>query len=222
MITEKLASTNNNNSTARVTTSSWKLEGDYFEGCNCDLICPCIFKGDPDEGYCNLTTAWHIQNGNYDNINVEGLNVVALFHTPGNMLTGPKWKVALYIDERATKEQSDALTKIFSGQAGGFFAIVASNFIGEMLGVKSIPIEFGIDGKRRWLHIKDSMELEIEGVTGGDPDQDSRIVNPTFGVIPHDINLIVARSTKYRYDDHGMKWDDSGRNSFYCKFRYSS
>jgi hypothetical protein len=222
LIREKLASTNNNNSTARVTTSSWKLEGDYFEGCNCDLICPCIFKGDPDEGYCNLTTAWHIQNGNYDNINVEGLNVVALSHTPGNMLTGPKWKVALYIDERATKEQSDALTKIFSGQAGGFFAIVASNFIGEMLGVKSIPIEFGIDGKRRWLHIKDSMELEIEGVTGGDPDQDSRIVNPAFGVIPHDINLIVARSTKYRYDDHGMKWDDSGKNSFYCKFGYSS
>jgi hypothetical protein len=21
----------------------WKLEGDYFEGCNCKLICPCIF-----------------------------------------------------------------------------------------------------------------------------------------------------------------------------------
>ena len=214
---------NNNNSNAtRTTTPSWKLEGDYFEGCNCDSICPCIFKGDPDEGYCNLTTAWHIQNGNYDNINVEGLNVVALFHTPGNMATGPKWKVALYIDERATKEQSDALTKIFSGQAGGFFAIVASNFIGEMMGVKSIPIEFGIDGKRRWLHIKDSMELEIEGVTGGDPDHESRIVNPPFGVIPHDIDLIVARSTKYRYDDHGMKWDDSGKNSFYCKFRYSS
>ena len=211
-----------NNNPATTYSSSWKLQGDYFEGCNCDVICPCIFKGDPDEGYCNLTTAWHIQNGNYDNINVEGLNVVALFHTPGNMLTGPKWKVALYIDERATKEQSDALTKMFSGQAGGFFAIVASNFIGEMLGVKSIPIEFGIDGKRRWLHIKDSMELEIEGVTGGDPDQDSRIVNPAFGVIPHDINLIVARSTKYRYDDHGMKWDDSGKNSFYCKFRYSS
>ena len=66
------------------------------------------------------------------------------------------------------------------------------------------------------------MELEIEGVTGGDPDQESRIVNPPFGVIPHDIDLIVARSTKYRYDDHGMKWDDSGKNSFYCKFRYSS
>ena len=59
------------------------------------------------------------------------------------MLTGPKWKAALYLDERATKEQSDSLTKIFSGQAGGFFAMLPS-FIGEMLGVKSASIEFGI------------------------------------------------------------------------------
>ncbi|MFL6419303.1 MAG: DUF1326 domain-containing protein [Nitrososphaeraceae archaeon] len=80
-------------------------------------------------------------------------------------------EAALYIDERATKEQADSLTKIFAGQAGGLFGIFAANFIGEVLGVKSAPIEFGIDGKRRWLHIKDSMELEIEGVIGGDENQ---------------------------------------------------
>jgi hypothetical protein len=43
--------------------TKWNLEGDYFEGCNCDSICPCIFKADPDEGFCNLTAAWHIQKG---------------------------------------------------------------------------------------------------------------------------------------------------------------
>jgi hypothetical protein len=214
-----LASSSNNSAT--IANSSWKLEGDYFEGCNCDVTCPCIFRGDPDEGNCNLTTAWHIQNGSYDNINVGELNVVGLFHTPGNMLTGPKWKAALYIDERATKEQSDSLTKIFSGQARGFFAIVATNFIGEMLGVKSVPIEFGIDGKRRWLNIKDLMELEMEGVIGEDGKQESRIVNPAFTAVPGS-DLVVARSTKYRYDDHGMKWDNSGKNGLYCKFRYSS
>jgi hypothetical protein len=104
--------------------TKWKLEGDYFEGCNCDSICPSIFNGDPDEGYCNLTAVWHIQKGSYDadgnhKINLDALNVVALFHTPGNMLTGPKWNAALYIDERASKEQTDSLTTIYSGQAGG-------------------------------------------------------------------------------------------------------
>jgi hypothetical protein len=36
------------------------------------------------------------------------------------MFTGPKWKVALYLDEKANKEQADALGKIFSGQVGAF------------------------------------------------------------------------------------------------------
>ena len=61
-----------------------------------------VYKGDPDEGFCNLTAAWHIQKGSYnDMINFDGLNVVGLFHSPGNMLTGPKLEAPLYIDERA-------------------------------------------------------------------------------------------------------------------------
>jgi hypothetical protein len=48
---------------------------------------------DPDEGYCNVTLACHIQKGNYDNtIDLDGLNVVAVLHTPGNMLKGQSGK----------------------------------------------------------------------------------------------------------------------------------
>ena len=36
-----------------------------------------------------------------------------------------KWKVALYLDERASAEQQKALGGIFSGQAGGHLAVVA-------------------------------------------------------------------------------------------------
>jgi len=204
------------NTTAK---ASWKLEGDYFEGCNCDIVCPCIFLGDPDEGDCHVTCAWHIQEGNYENLTLDNLNAVAMFNTPGNMVTGPKWKAALYIDDNASSEQADALTKIYSGQAGGFFA-AAANFIGEMLGVKSVPIEFGIDGKRRWLNIKNSVELEIEGVKGIDPNKESYIVNPAFSAVPGS-DLVVARSSKYNYNDHGLQWNNSGKNGFYCRFSYS-
>jgi hypothetical protein len=48
------------------------------------------------------------------------------------MFTGPKMKAAFYLDEHANQEQNDALSKIFSGQSGGFFAI-AANLIGEMV-----------------------------------------------------------------------------------------
>jgi hypothetical protein len=117
------------------------------------------------------------KNGEYGNISLDNLNAVAMFNSPGNMATGPKWKAALYIDDKATSEQVDALTKIYSVfQAGGFFA-AAANFIGEILA----PIEFHVDGKRRSLSIKNLIELEIEGIKGADPNKESRVVNPAFG-----------------------------------------
>jgi len=39
-------------------------------------------------------------------------------HAPGHMFKEPKWKVALYLDEKADHDQADALTMIFSGPAG--------------------------------------------------------------------------------------------------------
>jgi hypothetical protein len=86
----------------------------------------------------------------------------------------------IYIDERVTQQQKDLIMKIYSGQAGGFFA-VAHNFIGEMLGVKS-----GIDGKRRWLRIKDALELDTEAIEGADKSRESVVVNVPFSVAPDD------------------------------------
>ncbi len=198
---------------------SWKVEGDYFEGCNCQSICPCIFLADPDEGDCQLTIGWHIQKGHYGSTRLDGLNVAGIFHAPGNMVTGPKWQAALYLDEHAKKEQAEALTRIFSGQAGGFLANVAA-FIGEVLGVRTTPIQFGVDGKRRWMRIPNVLELEVEGVKGGDPNKEARVTNPAlYGAVGFD--PIISHSTKYTYHDHGLEWDNMGKNGFYSRFAYA-
>ena len=68
----------------------WRLEGDYFEGCNGDSICSYIFMRDPDDGHCNAIVAWHIETGHYESTQLDGLNAVAVFVAPGNMFTGPK------------------------------------------------------------------------------------------------------------------------------------
>ena len=44
-------------------------------------------------------------------------------------------------------------------------------------------------------------------------------VNPPFSVVPG-ADLTIARSSKYNYSDHGMEWNDSGKISFYCRFKY--
>lgn len=197
---------------------AWKVEGDYFEGCNCNSTCPCIFLGDPDEGDCKLAIAWHIENGQYESVKLDGLNVVGIFHTPANMVKGPKWSAALYLDERASTDQADALSKIFSGQAGGFLATVAT-FIDKVMGVKKAVIKFEKDGKKRRMHIPNVLDIEIGAIAGGDPNKESTITNPTLYAAPG-FDPVISQSTKYVYHDHGLEWDNSGKNAFYSHFSY--
>ncbi|HZA64978.1 MAG TPA: DUF1326 domain-containing protein [Nitrososphaeraceae archaeon] len=205
--------------------TNWRLEGDYFDGCNCKSICPCVFMLDPTEGDCKAVGAWHIENGHFSDgnntTNLDNLNAAAVFYAPGNMFTGPKMKMALYLDERASNDQKDALTKIFTGQVGGNFFGALIPHIGEVMGIRSVPIEFIVEGKkRRKIKIPSALELEIEGMTGSDTNKESKVVNPAFAVAP-DYDPIIARSTKHTYRDHGLEWDNTGRNSFYSRFTYT-
>jgi len=74
--------------------------------------------------------------------------------------------------------------------------------------------------KRRWLRIKDALESDAEAIAGGDKSRDSVVVNVPFSVVPG-ADMTVARSSKYNYNDHGMEWNNSGKNSFHCRFKYS-
>ena len=97
---------------------------------------------DPTEGESKAAIAWHIEKGHFDNnnnrINLDNLNVAAILDALGNMFTGPKMAMALYLDETASNDQKAALTEIFSGKVDGFFG-VAANLVEEVLGVKSVP-----------------------------------------------------------------------------------
>jgi hypothetical protein len=178
-----------------------------------------VFLGNPDQGECDVTVAWHIDKGQFDNTSLQGLNVVAVFHTPGNMWTSPKWKAALYIDEIATKEQADALGKIYSGKAGGFFGVIAG-FVGELAGVRSMPIKFEKNGKRRTLQIPSAIDITIEGIEGADKTKEVTVDNAPMHVAPG-LPAVVAKSTKNSYSDHGMKWDNSGKKGCYSRFAYT-
>jgi hypothetical protein len=178
-----------------------------------------VFLGNPDQGECDSIVAWHIQSGHFDKTPLDGLSVVGVFHAPGNMFTGPKWKAALYLDEKASKEQADALGKIYSGQAGGFFSVVAG-LIGELADIRSVPIKFEMDGKKRRLNVPSAIDLSIEGIDGADKDKATTISNAPMLVAPG-FAAVVSKSTKNSYNDHGMKWDNSGKNGFYSRFAYS-
>src|SRR5215472_7559184 len=119
---------------------SFSVEGDYFEVCNCDVSCNCVWFGGASQEHCDLMAAWHIRRGSSDGVDLSGLNVVMAVHTPKQMTAGG-WKVALYLDDHASASQSEALGAVFSGAAGGHLAGLGP-LINEVVSVEPAAITF--------------------------------------------------------------------------------
>jgi hypothetical protein len=196
----------------------WQVAGTYFETCNCETACPCIFLGSPTEGECTVLVAWHIESGASGDTKLDGLNVVLVVHSPGHMLKG-KWQVALYLDERANAAQAEALGKIFSGQGGGHLANVAP-LIGEVLGVKAVPIEYHAEDKRRSLRIGQLASAEIEAVAGADGGP-TTIHNQPLCISPG-FPAVVSRSKRASFHDLGLELEVTEKNGLYAPFAYQS
>lgn len=196
--------------------TDWKLQGSYFETCNCATACPCIWLQDPSEGDCKLLVAWHIETGRFADQALDNLNVALACYAPSNMKEG-NWQAALYIDEQAVDAQVDAITQIFSGQQGGHLAILMS-FVGEVLGIKKVKIDYQEEGKKRRMSIPGIAQAEIEsiqGITGGEP----TISNPPLCVVSSH-PAVVAKSNQYIYQDFDKDWQFSDRNGYYSAFTY--
>ncbi len=42
---------------------SFSVEGDYFEVCNCDVSCNCVWLGTATQDNCDVLLAWHVTTG---------------------------------------------------------------------------------------------------------------------------------------------------------------
>ena len=96
--------------------TQWHINGDYMLGCNCDYGCPCNFSARPTEGDCQGSIGFHVEDGAYDGVSLNGLNVFLGVKWPGAIHEG-EGTVSIYIDESGSPEQRDALLKIVSGEA---------------------------------------------------------------------------------------------------------
>ena len=198
------------------TATKWSISGTYFEACNCEIACPCIFLSAPTDEDCTVLIAWHIESGSFGDTALDGLNVALAVYAPGLMTDG-NWQVALYLDQRASESQQAAMTQMFGGQAGGHFEVLGG-FIGEILGVSSAAIDFKADGKNRSLTVEGIAAMAVEAIEGGDGSEVTISNNP-LGVVPG-VPPVVARSSQLSYNDHGMEWEISGKNGYFSTFSY--
>lgn len=197
-------------------TAKWNLEGTYFESCNCETACPCVFLSPPTQDDCTALVAWHVDTGYFGEVSLDGLNVALAVDSPGHMAE-VKWKAALYLDDRADDAQREAMTQIFAGQAGGHPERL-SQHIGEVLGVASVPIEYRAEGKRRSLRVGQIADTAIEAIEG--PEGTVTISGHPLCIAPG-YPVVAARSEHMRYQDHGYHWEISRGNGFYSPFHYA-
>jgi hypothetical protein len=197
---------------------TWSVKGQYFESCNCEAACPCIFLSPPTEDDCTLFVGWHIDEGDFEGTSLDGLNVALAVLSPGHMMEVP-WKAALYFDDRATEDQMNALGAIFSGQAGGHPERLASH-IGEVLGAGPATIRFEKDGDRRSMSISGVADVAIVGAKG-QGDGEITVEGHPLAISPG-VPGVVAHSEKLTYDDHGMQWNLEEKNGLYAPFEYAA
>src|SRR6202049_2446868 len=125
---------------------AYHLEGRLLEVCDCKVLCPCWIGEDPDNGTCETIVGYNIHKGRIDGTDVTGLSLCLMAHVPGNILQG-NWRVAVFVDDRATKQQEDALLSVWTGKLGGPVADLAK-LVGEVVAVQRAPITFQVkEGK---------------------------------------------------------------------------
>ena len=195
----------------------WHIRGEYFENCNCEVLCPCMLPGipqDPTEGHCDMAFAFHIEEGVFNGVDLDGLNLVVVMYTPGKM-SDPNWTTAVYVDERANQEQRTSLGRILSGEIGGpmeRWMAQTSNY----LGIKYVRITFKAEGNTRSVSIPQVMDFNVEGIIRERQTHPMRLENWR----PWAPSLVMARGTGNTYTDHDMSWDNTGKNGHYARFQW--
>lgn len=195
----------------------FRVEGAYFEACSCAVSCPCVFLAPATEDACDVFLAWRIDRGEKDGLDLSGLNAALAVHTPKQMTDG-NWRVALYLDDRGTSEQREALGAIFSGQAGGHLANLAP-LITEVTGVEAVPIAFESLNGQRSVRVGNVLTVRAEQSVGMDGQNPTVITNPPLGAVTQPVRQ--GTSTEVRYDG-AWTFSTEGRNAFFTEFAYSS
>jgi hypothetical protein len=201
-------------------TSVWNINGQYYQTCNCDFICPCIpgrFAVRPTQGGCQFAMAFQIEHGTFDTLSLDGLGFIILGWTPGEMAKG-SWSVGVVTDSRATGEQRDAIVLIAIGAAGGPMAVL-SPLIGTFLGVESASIFFDREGGTWSVSAPNLIDMAAVGAKGLNPDVELQLENTGH---PAADTLTLARASRSHVHAFGLGWNEvSGEhNGQYAPFSW--
>jgi hypothetical protein len=196
---------------------AWTLEGTVLVACNCDYGCPCNFNAPPTHGKCEGQWTWHIGQGRYENVALDGLTFTVAVDWPGAIHEG-NGRALILVDARADEAQREAIATLVGGDVGGPWGILAWTWP-TVVGPLPVPYEVELDGIRTRVRAGDALVLEMEPIR-----------NPVSGaevhpgaVLPE--GLIFKRgdfgsSKRFRVSD-GISYEHEGCYTAVAHFEYA-
>jgi hypothetical protein len=136
------------------------IHGTELENCNCAWGCPCQFGAKSTQGHCEAFMCGHIDKGNFNDTNLDGLDWAMLMSWPAEVHEGDGTQQVI-IDERADLAQREALRKILHGESttpGATHFFVYNSMMSTVLDTVYAAIELSIDVDQR------TASLTIEGL----------------------------------------------------------
>lgn len=136
----------------------WNLKGTVLIACNCDYGCPCNFNALPTTGFCEGEWTWHIREGLFDGVKLDGVNFSLVVKWPGPIHHGNGVGMLL-LDDRTNAAQEQAISTLVSGKVGGPWGILAWTWP-TLHGPTRVAYEVTLDGIRSRVKAADKLVLE--------------------------------------------------------------
>lgn len=171
----------------------WQIQAYYIDSCNCDWGCPCQFNARPTYGKCEGIGGIHVIKGTYGSVRLDRLNMAFIGYWPGPIHEG-HGRASFYIDERASDEQFDALSKIITGNAGGGPFEVYRSIMDSIQEPRRAKITFESKGLNSRIKVGDIAEASLEPIR-----------NPVTGEIHRAIIVLPGGFESSRMDQASTK-----------------
>jgi hypothetical protein len=200
-------------------SATWRVAGSYFEACNCEAICPCRTVGGrpggrSTEGVCQFVLSWRVTDGRGGDVRLDGLDVVMAGYYDDDE-DGSPWRVALFVDERASDDQAEWLRRIFAGEAGGGTMDNYAGAIGRVVSVRRARIDLDHRSGEWSIEVGDHVTVRAtEPVASDEP--------VACGIPGLERPGQEVRAEVMRVSEPPLNWETVGRCGFATDFDYSS
>lgn len=199
-------------------TNAWWAKGLIFENCSCQLVCPghMHFEQLCTHERCRGYWAFRFDGGDIEGLALEGRRAVVAFDAPQRMIDG-QWTQILLLDDATSDAQRRCMEKLFFGQIGGPWEILA-RFVETRLETRQVPIEFEESETSKRVSIRGLLESTIQTIRGRDRTTPVRFEN-IFNQI-HDASQVLALGDA-KYDDPTIGFDNKSTHGLWSNFSWT-